>query len=212
MPRSIGSRHHRRSASTGAGTYVVENAHHSAPYVQPPMIRAPDQATALQIAKQYYGEEVKVHKIADDDEELDEDRLAAPGEGGTRSLYAFYYARAPESGIFEPKARDQFAKEHVRAWNNENRVTRGNVRAWVRTTDEALATNDKRRISEAARSFPGAAGEVSSTPEWRVIQEQAGQADVAGQRIVQARNRRDYEREKEEIEGAVRNVDALTRD
>lgn len=144
------------------------------------------------------------------------DRLGAPGEGGTRSLYAYYYRMAPSYGIFDDAKKREFAERMSRTAVGEVASSKRSIRSWVRAAQDAVKSGDEYRISETARNvFANIPGEVADVPELRQIYEHLGQANIAGQHMESALGQGDdrlYRENRREFESILSNIDAETRD
>lgn len=219
MPRSTRARHHRRGSSRFV-IVLLDRPVSTGQHVWA-VVSANTEPQALKIAHKKWGaNDVTIRQVPQgqsvtktvDQMGLDEeDRLAAPGEGGTRARWDYYYNRATEIGIFKPEDRAAYADRHVKTAAYETSHTKANVRNWVRAADDAIASGDSRRIAETARTTPEIPGEVANTAEIRSLNEQLSQADVAGQHISTSRSERQREDNVREFKGIVRNIDALTR-
>ncbi len=145
-----------------------------------------------------------------------QDRLGAPGEGGTRSLWAYYYEMAPSYGIFDDAKKRDFADRMSKTAVGEIGQSKRSIRSWVRAAKDAVASGDEYRISETARNvFANIPGEVADIPELRSIYEHLGQANVAGQHMESALGQgagKEYRESRREFESILANIDAETRD
>lgn len=144
------------------------------------------------------------------------DRLGAPGEGGTRSLWAYYYEMAPSYGIFDDAKKRDFADRMVKTASGEISQSKKSIRSWVRAAQDAVKSADEYRISETARNvFANIPGEVADVPELRSIYEHLGQANIAGQHMESALGQgadKEYKDSRREFESILANIDAETRD
>lgn len=144
------------------------------------------------------------------------DRLGAPGEGGTRSLWAYYYEMAPSYGIFDDEKKRDFADRMVKTASGEISQSKKSIRSWVRAAQDAVKSGDEYRIAETARNvFANIPGEVADVPELRSIYEHLGQANIAGQHMESALGQSDqgeYRDSSREFESILANIDAETRD
>lgn len=144
------------------------------------------------------------------------DRLGAPGEGGTRSLWAYYYEMAPSYGIFDDAKKRDFADRMVKTASGEITQSKKSIRSWVRAAQDAVKSGDEYRIAETARNvFADIPGEVADVPELRSVYESLGQANISGQHMESALghgNDKEYKDSRSEFESIVGNIDAQTRD
>ncbi len=144
------------------------------------------------------------------------DRLGAPGEGGTRSLWAYYFEMAPSYGIFDAEDRQEFADRMVQTASGEIGQSKRSIRSWVRAAQDALRSEDQYRIAETARNvFADIPGEVADVPELRSIYEHLGQANIAAQHIENALGLGDdraYQEHRREFESIVAMIDSETKD
>jgi hypothetical protein len=146
------------------------------------------------------------------------DRIPLQTAGGradtryNRALWA-----APEYGVFDTKAKAEFAARKSSTQSREDVQYKKNVRAWVGAAKDALRSNDRYRIAETARETPYTPPGSEGVTEHLGISQHLAQANIAGQHIEQSIALSDerggekrYKKHRDEFASIVGTIDAQT--